>query len=347
MIRLLALLFVTAAGTAMSQPAPDSPTGQSDCAASYSHDRRGKPAPSDCSLRASKSKNMQAQVSGGVSAPDERFTAAIFYKEANQQTYICTGILLDERHILTAGHCGCGSDYRVTFTQSAREGDLTSEFLKIDGAPILFDPLTCLRRAKPGSDLALLRLKESYSGDKNNTVDTKFMGYPMFSLAMDLREQMKPGTGLTIVGYGETETGPIASPVRMKASVPVLTTDCFEQPYRLSCAPFLEMILADREGRRTPRDTCGGDSGGPVLVSKTISLPKCRANPNENLDDRPKFPVLQDVLAAITSRAAPFAQPLSGGHCGGGGIYTLIGRRSVYAWFDANRVKPQRCFQEQ
>jgi hypothetical protein len=346
MIRLLALLLVTAAGAALSQPAPDSSTGQSDCAASYSRDRRtGKPAPSDCSLRVSRSKALKAQVSGGDSAPDERFTAAIFYKETDQQTYICTGVLLDERHILTAGHCGCGSDYQVTFDQHARNRNPTSRFLDIDGPPILLDPLTCLRRAKPGSDLALLRLKERYAGDTSNPVNLANVGYPAFSLAMDLRAEMKPGAGLKIVGYGETETGSVAD--RMKASVPVLTTDCFERPYRLSCAPFLEMILADREGRQIPRDTCGGDSGGPVLVSKKINLPKCLAKPNVDYDNEEKFPVLQDVLAAITSRAAPFTQPLGGGHCGGGGIYTLIGRRSVYAWFDANHVKPQRCFIEQ
>jgi hypothetical protein len=336
-----------AAGAALSQPAPDSSPGQSECLPSYARDRStGKPARSDCSLRVSKSKALRAQISGGESAPDERFTAAIFYKEADQQTYICTGILLDERHILTAGHCGCGSDYQVTFDQHARMRNPTSGFVEIDGPPILFDPLTCLRRAKPGSDLALLRLKERYAGDPNHpSVDLANVGYPAFSLAIDLRAEMKPGAGMKIVGYGETETGGIAD--RMKASVPVLTTDCFEQPYRLSCAPFLEMILADREGRRIPRDTCGGDSGGPVLVSKKISLPKCLAKPNVDYDNEEKFSVLQDVLAAITSRAAPFGQTLAGGHCGGGGIYTLVGRRSVYSWFDANHVKPQRCFKEQ
>jgi hypothetical protein len=133
--------------------------------------------------------------------------------------------------------------------------------------------------------------------------------------------------------------------MRMRASVPVLTPDCFDKPtYRVSCMPFLEMILADSYGTRVPHDTCGGDSGGPVFVQKQITtLPKCTENPNENYDNKPKISQEQDVVVAITSRAAPFSQPLRGAHCGGGGIYTLIGRHSVFAWFDANGVKPQKC----
>jgi hypothetical protein len=45
-------------------------------------------------------------------------------------------------------------------------------------------------------------------------------------------------------------------------------------------------------------------------------------------------------LVAVTSRGAPFAHVDASRHCGGGGIYSLIGRRSVQAWFEANGVPP-------
>jgi hypothetical protein len=159
-------------------------------------------------------------------------------------------------------------------------------------------------------------------------------GYPFFSLAAD--EQMKRGEELKVVGFGETETGAVA--VRMKAQVPVLTPDCSEQPYNLYCAAFQEMILAERDGRSKPRDTCGGDSGGPVFVRRMVTLPECGF-----LSEPPILTQPQDIVAAITSRAAPFTLASSAQPCGQGGIYTLVGRRSVYAWLDQNHVKSQTC----
>jgi hypothetical protein len=76
------------------------------------------------------------------------------------------------------------------------------------------------------------------------------------------------------------------------------------------------MVLADQAGGRAAHDTCGGDSGGPVFW-------------------------IQDGLAwlvGVTSRAAPGVQQNATLHCGGGGIYTLIGRRDVHAWLRANGV---------
>jgi hypothetical protein len=351
MKKLLAIVLLMVSCVAMSQTATQKGRIDIDCEASHALARGTRqPAPSDCGQIAAKSGALQSQMSGAVSAPDERFTAAIMYVEDDQKEYICTGVLLDDQHILTAGHCGCGksSSYRVTFNQFARSATPMSEPLQIDGGPILFDPLTCLRGPKPGNDLALIRLKEHADKDKNGLgIDMSGFGYPAFALAADVREQMQPRVGLKVVGFGETETGDIA--VRMKASIPVLTPDCLEPPYNLYCEPFLEMILAEREGARVPRDTCGGDSGGPVFVTMPVSLPACTgqiADPTPGRVVAPASkisPQSQDVLVAITSRAAPFTQPLAGGHCGGGGIYTILGRRSVYAWLDANHVMPQKC----
>jgi hypothetical protein len=324
------------AGAALSQPATNNNSRISKCE-SHSFDRRkGRPTAPICP-QAAPGSLPGAQVTSGQAAPDERLTAAIVYRDADQNTFICTGVLLDELHILTAGHCGCGNSYEVTFSEFARNGNRTNAPLEIDGPPILFDPSTCVRGPKPGNDLALIRLKKRFI--LKDGTDLLPLGYPL-ALVRAVRDQMKPGDGLKVVGFGETNTGRIG--VRMRAFVPVLTRDCFETPYRLSCAPFLEMILAERGGAQVPRDTCGGDSGGPVFIHEQVTLPPCTADFDPEHPD-PPITKPQDVVVAITSRAAPFAQPLRGDHCGGGGIYTLIGRRSVHAWFDANGVKRQEC----
>ena len=76
------------------------------------------------------------------------------------------------------------------------------------------------------------------------------------------------------------------------------------------------MILAEAPGPSIRTDTCGGDSGGPVFLF---------------VNGAPR-------LVAVTSRAAPGTQANPNSQCGGGGIYTLIGRKSVHQWLQANGV---------
>lgn len=344
MIRVLAVLAILAVDALAEVSAQDAP-GIAACSSSHAVDRRtGKPVPSQCGPRVTSRGAPHMSVTGGRDAPDERYTAAIFYRNENGQENICTGVLIDTNHLLTAGHCGCGLDgsYSVSFSQNARRAGQIVDRIGIKGAPILFDPLTCVSGAAPGKDLALLRLERSIMETKPD-----YVGYPIYALAFDYLPQMARPQPLKVVGYGLTETGRVAS--RMMASVPVLTPNCLGVPYKFYCSQFEEMILADRTGSGVARDTCEGDSGGPVYVRAEVRLARCQGRfqtlgtPYENVQEGERLTVEQDVLVAITSRAAPFTQPLVGGHCGGGSINTLIGRQSVYAWFDANHVRPQRC----
>ncbi len=352
MRRLLGLLLLLAADGALTGLAAQGGPEISKCQESSAVDRRtGKPAPSTCARPTlPPGMRFRARMTGGNDAPDERFTAAIFYTDAKGKPNICTGALLDNRHVLTAGHCGCGDpkSYQVTFNQFARQPQRVGELFSIERAPILLDPLACAFGVAPGKDLALLRLS-------TDLLDTpRDFGYPAFALAIDFQERMLLGEALKVVGYGKTETGGIAN--RKLAMIPVLSTDCFDPAFLLDCAPFQEMIMADRTGSRVPRDSCEGDSGGPVYILAEVKLPACEtvgpespglleepSIPYEYKKERDKITVVQDVLVAVTSRAAPFSQPLVGGHCGGGSINTLVGTRTVHAWLDANHVRPQRC----
>jgi secreted trypsin-like serine protease len=119
------------------------------------------------------------------------------------------------------------------------------------------------------------------------------------------------------MGYGLTER--ITSGVRMQASVPVFTSNCARRQYAdAGCAPFLEMILSSNGWLGRPHsDTCSGDSGGPVFSGDTNSIPK---------------------LIGVTSRPAPMPQIDREHQCGGGGIYTVLGRTDVRTWLVENGV---------
>ena len=118
---------------------------------------------------------------------------------------------------------------------------------------------------------------------------------------------------LKAVGYGFTEKDVIGQ--RNSAEIPILSPDC--RSGRIpGCTPFAEMVLADTSRKVNRSDTCRGDSGGPVFLVEKSGY----------------------TLIGVTSRQLnnDFDNPL--GHCGGGGIYVVLGRNSVHDWLEANGV---------
>lgn len=112
---------------------------------------------------------------------------------------------------------------------------------------------------------------------------------------------------LLAVGYGANDDpkSPIELGVKYQGCLPIESRICgyAEDRIRFRCTAGLEMVLMDRTGKK---DTCGGDSGGPVFAVV------------HNVDGN-----LNYYLVGITSRG------LSGRACGPGGVYTLVSPRVV------------------
>jgi Trypsin len=290
-------------------------------------------------------------ITAGTPAPDNAFTrvVAITYNEWGQSgSSLCTGIMLDGNHVLTAGHCGCGdhTSYRI-FLDDKTTSQAVPFVLK--GPPSLLDQRVCRERVLFGNDLALLTMNTTFTcpsalrkivsansdagpkgavatpevadcrTDQSQLRDAFYrtFGFPS-ELLFDIQPPLTTADSLLAVGYGYTETHSIGA--RMQGTIPIKSVACTEPEYANICAPYAEMILASAPGSGRPTDTCGGDSGGPIF---------------KMIDGR-------YLLVGITSRPAPFSHVDSALHCGGGGIYTLIGRATVQNWLRANGVDEEQ-----
>jgi hypothetical protein len=264
--------------------------------------------------------NAGTRIIGGNTRPafEYNFVGAIYYNSRDGYRHICSGTLVSPALVLTAGHCGCGvrGSYWINFHHDTRSS--IQRVAAVDAAPILFDDRVCRTgNLGGGSDLALLQLRNPLKPMKdNNGRELRLQPFrEPPELVWALRPILQKGLRLTAVGYGYSDAG--TTGIRLQGAIPIVSATCEESSLRSTCSAFNEMILADTPGTRQRTDTCGGDSGGPVFLVE---------------GNEPK-------LIGVTSRAAPGPHDNAALHCGGGGIYALIGRKSVHAWLKENGVE--------
>ncbi|MEI9412340.1 trypsin-like serine protease [Mesorhizobium salmacidum] len=249
----------------------------------------------------------------------------------------CTGTIIARDSILTAGHCGCGSGYRLDI-QVGHPGPSSAKYvpLQLVDGPIVFPGYDCVHRAGIGRDLALFKIRPleidadgtpKLEDERNGELIIVFPVIRSAALVLDDPELRS----LYIVGFGATESGELARNLQ-GAPVALLSRDCRTGYYALSvCAMYREFVMGHSyaDPSAAPADTCGGDSGGPayrmdgdlkILFGGTIDQPSAR------------------TLVGVTSRALFGVNHPYPGYCGGGGIYTAVGTAPVLAWLRQHNV---------
>ena len=270
------------------------------------------------------------RIVGGVRVEKGQFTETVaIVDEGGAYNRVCTGTIVGAGKVLTAAHCVCamkllpgqsgkakvyfGNPDAVASLGAAPSAMLFGHLTK------LMDETFCGRFEEGhicGGDLAMVFY------NPNET--------PGYARAARLMSQTEGESFLnsedlaTIVGYGETRdsrwdrprVGRLvrgATKPKMVAVMPApsrcgdYVTHCAPERSWRGCLPDVEVRLMDSA---LTRDTCNGDSGGPLFLD------------NNEWDSA-------QTLAAVTSRGMWPRR-----RCGTGGIYTSVFSDEAISWLD-------------
>lgn len=259
---------------------------------------------------------------------NQKATVGISFME-DGSPQICTGVVVAENAVLTAGHCSCGSNYRLWFGERISEEAVSIRPSRVSAYSSRFGRYDCraTQRPQPGFDYGVI------------TFDPSALGLPeqrkgLYTIAKVLPpalarvSRLEVGGNLLAVGYGLTETN--SKGRKLGVPIPVSSWDCAE-PWagNRGCQSFSEIIMSARPAagkQGLGRDSCGGDSGGPAFA--VVATETC------NRVQKSYY------LVAITSRGMQLRSDESteGKPCGGGGVYEVVARQSVIDWLRANGV---------